>query len=154
MALKINRLSRLASLLENYKEDAGLPAISLDSWSETELRRRGFLWWAQEEIRCHTTACAVGLACLTETFKEDGLSWFLNGTTIVPKFGNVDDWKAVQSFFGLSERQAFKLFDGDDYDGPIYGPEAAKAVAAAIRKLIASKTKIAGWEKKPLALVG
>ena len=148
MPLKVNRLTRLADLLEGYSERPGVPAFSLDSWSETQLQRRGMLWWA-EQVQCHTTACAVGLACLTETFKDDGLTWYLSGTTIVPKYRAAEEWKAVQSFFGLSKRQAIKLFDGDDYDGPIHGPDAAKAVAAEIRKLIAAPVAARPQVKKP-----
>ena len=147
--LKTSRLERLAILLENYREGDDVPKFSLDAWSVTEHRRAGFLWWGT--ITCHTQACAVGLACLSGEFAADGLSCRLDGNSITPLYRSGEyqkaDWYAVEAFFGLTNAESTRLFDGSEYDGAIYGPDAAKAVAARIRELIAPKRTAEAVEK-------
>lgn len=142
MPLKVERLTRLADLLEKYEESDTDPQFSLDAWGRSEITRRGALWW-RTELVCHTQACAVGLACLSGAFASDGLSWRQEGNNIIPIFRTgayqVAEWKAVEEFFGLTATQAERLFDGGAYDGAIYGPDAAKLVAKHIRALIAAQ---------------
>ena len=64
--LKVNRLSRLATLLENGTAESMGLKFDLGDWSESSSKRGGFLW-LQKNI-CHTAACAVGLACLSGRF--------------------------------------------------------------------------------------
>ena len=128
------RLSRLATLLEGYR-DRDAPRFSLQNWGETETQRRGFLWLRRHT--CNTAACAVGLACVSGVFAEDGLSYDEgNNGALTPMFDGIEGWSAVKTFFGLDQSQAVRLFAEHSYD-VIEGEIAAQAVAARIRQVIA-----------------
>jgi hypothetical protein len=66
---------------------------------------------------CGTTACAVGHACVSPVFNEQGLELSVwDG----PKFGEFDGWSAVREFFELNTVDANYLFDMDKYiQGPL-----------------------------------
>jgi len=132
--MNCERLKRLATLLDDYR-DGYAPRFDLQSWGECEIQRGGFLWLRQHT--CNTAACAVGLACGSGVFAEDGLSYDEdeNGG-LTPVFGGVEGWNAVKSFFDLNQVQAVGLFAEHSYD-VTEGEAAAKAVAARIRQMIA-----------------
>lgn len=136
--MKINRLGRLADLLENYQGDG--PEFDLNDWSFTEVEKTGMLWWRRTEIKCHTAACAIGLACIQGTFENDGLSWVLEGDCIVPTYRDLKCRVAACKFFEVTDAQFNRLFIDDSYDGPTKGIEGARAVAARIRAMIARQT--------------
>lgn len=146
MTINTDRLSRLASMLDVYKNaPAGTPDFDLKNWSEPKFITAGHLWWKRTE-ECGTAACAVGLACLSLAFKDEGLTSLkmLSGH-IVPVFGGDTSWEAVDAFFGLTKKQSTRLFQNDSY-AISRGPQAAIAVAARIRALVqrshaARKTK-------------
>jgi hypothetical protein len=128
------RLKRLAILLDSYR-DGNAPRFDLQSWGESETQRGGFLWLRQHT--CNTAACAVGLACGSGVFAEDGLSYDedKNGG-LTPAFRGAEGWNAVKSFFGLDQVQAVRLFAEHSYD-VTEGEAAAQAVATRIRQMIA-----------------
>lgn len=129
------RLKRLAVLLEGYRE-SDVTRFDLQNWGKFESRRAGFLWLHQHS--CNTAACAVGLACGSGIFAEDGLSYAVNKISmeLTPLFRDLEGWSAVKSFFDLDQVQAVKLFAEHSYE-LAEGEAAARAVAARIRKMIA-----------------
>jgi hypothetical protein len=131
------RLERLATLLDGYR-DSNTPRFNLQSWGESETQRGGFLWLRRHD--CNTAACAVGLACGSGNFAEDGLCYGdeKNGG-LTPKFHDDEGWNAVKAFFGLEQAQAVLLFAEHSYD-VTEGEAAAQAVAARIREMIAPHT--------------
>jgi hypothetical protein len=131
--MNCERLERLAILLEGYRA-SNAPCFDLQSWGESKLQRRGFLWLRQHP--CNTAACAVGLACGSGIFAEDGLSYDQdkNGG-LTPMFRGVQGWNAVKSFFDLDQIQVVRLFAEHSHD-TTEGEAAAQAVATRIRQLI------------------
>ena len=131
------RLARLAGLLDDYAD--GLVNIGrefdLQDWGhEGETYRGGFLWL--KKIECGSAACAVGLACLSGVFRNEGLEAerYADGG-IVPVFGPLQEWDAVRAFFGLNQEQSYYLFLGTSY--PVStGVVAARAVATRIRSML------------------
>lgn len=128
------RLKRLAVLLEGYRDD-NAPRFDLQNWGEAENRRIGFLWLGQRS--CNTAACAVGLACDSGIFAEDGLWYELDqdNNRLNPIFRDLQGWGAVKSFFDLDQAQAVMLFAEHSYE-ITHGEAAARAVAARIRQMI------------------
>jgi hypothetical protein len=128
-------LKRLAVLLEGCR-DSDVTRFDLQNWGKFEDRRAGFLWLQQHP--CNTAACAVGLACGSGIFAEDGLSYEVDEITkeLTPLFRNLEGWSAVRAFFDLDQVQAVELFAGHSY-AMTEGEVAARAVAARIRKMIA-----------------
>jgi hypothetical protein len=129
------RLKRLAVLLEGYR-DSDVIRFDLQNWGKFESRRAGFLWLHQRS--CNTAACAVGLACGSGIFAEDGLSYEVDkiNMELTPLFRDLEGWSAVKSFFDLDQVQAVKLFAEHSYE-LTECEAAARAVAARIRKMIA-----------------
>lgn len=99
--MEIERLERLASLLERHNDSRGFTF---------DIRK-----WGSRSPSCGTAGCAIGLACLSEEFLEDGLSFtWERGSTetirLIPKFGSKVDWAAVWTFFDISLAQASRMF--------------------------------------------
>jgi hypothetical protein len=131
------RLERMATLLEGYR-NVNAPRFDLQNWGGSATQRRGFLW-----LRRRTTACAVGLACGSGIFAEDGLSYNEDEDGgLTPMFGGVEGWNAVKSFFDLNQVQAVRLFAEHSYD-VTEGEAAAQAVAKRICQMIAQTN--ASW---------
>ena len=128
-------LKRLAVLLEGCR-DSDVTRFDLQNWGKFEGRRAGFLWLQQRS--CNTAACAVGLACGSGIFAEDGLSYKVDeiDMELTPLFRDLEGWSAVKAFFDLDQVQAVELFAGHSYE-MTEGEVAARAVAARIRKMIA-----------------
>jgi hypothetical protein len=132
------RLEKLACLLDQYQPAPGAPAFDLGTWGEYEERRGGFLWLRKNE--CGTAACAVGLACFSKEFAAEGLRYRRVHGLINPVFGMASGWDAAKAFFGLTEKQADRLFASGSY--PISsGPDAATAVAKRIRTMTAPRKR-------------
>jgi hypothetical protein len=133
----MNRVSlkRLAVLLDGCR-DSDVTRFDLQNWGKFEGRRAGFLWLNQH--LCNTAACAVGLACGSGIFAEDGLSYKVDeiNMELTPLFRGLEGWSAVKAFFDLDQAQAVELFAGHSYE-LTEGEVAAQAVAARIRKMIA-----------------
>jgi hypothetical protein len=129
------RLKRLAVLLEGYR-DNDAPRFDLQNWGKAENQRAGFLWSGQRS--CNTAACAVGLACDSGVFAEDGLSYEVDkkNSGLNPIFRDLEGWSAVKSFFELDQVRAARLFAEHSYE-VTEGEAAAQAVAARIRQMIA-----------------
>lgn len=139
------RLEHLAVMLDNYRVDPEVPRFDLGSWGEFEEKRGGFLWLRKHP--CDTAACAVGLACLSHTFRSEGLSFKRVGKIlqISPTFAGISGWDAVKLFFDLTEKQATRLFTEEAYRVSV-GSAGASAVAKRIRSMVAPRKRKA---KKP-----
>lgn len=141
--MKKDRLLRLASLLECSadKTEAGenIPRFDLGVWG---IQDRKSVW---DKLRanhnaCRTTACAVGLACVSGVFADEGLSHSWSGNAMSPSFDGFGGWNAVQSFFDLEPDDAHYLFAGVSYDYQDRdGPRGERAVAARIKELVAEQ---------------
>jgi hypothetical protein len=129
------RLTRLAVLLEDYR-DGNSPRLDLQGWGKSKIQRGGFLWLGERS--CNTAACAIGLACGSGIFAEDGLSWEVGKEhgELTPTFRDLEGWSAVKSFFDLDQAQAVRLFAEHSYE-VTEGEASAKAVVTRIRQLIA-----------------
>jgi hypothetical protein len=128
------RLTRLALILEDY-HDRNAPRLDLQNWGTSENKRRGFLWLGQRSR--NKAACAVGLACASGVFADDGLSYEVDtkNSGLTPIFRDLEGWNAVKSFFDLDQVQAVRLFAEHSYE-VTEGEAAARAVAARIRQMI------------------
>lgn len=133
MAIQTERLERLANLLDDHVRDSSGRTFDLETWGERKTRRGGFLWLSH--VECGTTACAVGLACLSGQFAADGLSYIIDDGELYPIYAGLNEWSAVCHFFGLTEKQAVRLFMHRSY-AVSAGPVAATAVAARIRGML------------------
>lgn len=132
MTVNVARLDRLATMLENYQ--TGEIKFDLENWGSTQIKRQGFLWF--KKVECGFAACAIGLACLSREFRDEGLGYAKDThDEIFPTFRAKTNWAAVEAFFGLSYDQALNLFQDTRYKCS-KGSEGAYAVAARIRKLI------------------
>jgi hypothetical protein len=132
--MNCERLRRLAMLLDVYR-DSSTPRFDLQSWGASKTQRGGFLWLRQHT--CGTAACAVGLACGSGVFAEEGLTYSSDKKGgLTPMFGELEGWNAVKLFFDLEQDQAVRLFAEHSY-AVTEGEAAAQAVAARIREMIA-----------------
>lgn len=127
------RLLKLADLLE---ADAANPTgvkFDLAYWARDLGNEVGIA------VNCNTAACAVGLACLSGVFTEDGLSWRSSCfSDLIPQFGYAEGFSAVEAFFDLSPRQADNLFLDEKYlAAERKGAVGERAVAKRIREFVA-----------------
>ena len=124
-----HELETLAKYLEEYekhKTDEYIFDISV--WRATRA--------------CGTAACAIGhlpLAC-----PDTGIS-FRQGTydSVVPEYGGVFDFAAVEAYFELSESDVLWAFDVSDYFDVFDIPSSEVTptmVASRIRVLLSNKT--------------
>ena len=94
--------------------------------------------WLRKEP-CGTVCCAVGEAMLIPRFKKLGLGMKANhmdAHCFSPHFRNDTGWSAVDAFFGLSGKQAEKLFSPVNYSLEDRNPS---TVAARLREFVKSK---------------
>jgi len=137
--MNCERLERLAALLEGHR-DREAPRFDLQSWGASKSRRGGFL--CLREDSCNAAACAVGLACSSSVFANDGLSYEADANgAITPIFGDFQGWTAVKAFFDLDQSQAARLFAAHSYE-LTEGEAAPRAVATRIRQTIAPQVQV------------
>lgn len=136
------RLLKLADLLEADASNERGVKFDLGTWAR-KLDRRSFPKHLKK-LDCNTSACAVGLACLSGVFKEEGLHWVSlaseDENNIIPLFGIEEGFSAVQYFFGLTYRQSEWLFLDHEYPTEErQGQRGERAVAKRIRDFVAGK---------------
>ena|SRR6185312_8885744 len=140
------RLLKLADLLE--ADAKNLKGISFDlmTWARPSESIDGSYRTKLEKVPvdCGTSACAVGLACISGAFRRSGLSYVYKrwneGFYLIPQFGTEGGMKAVQSFFGIDRRSADFLFASDNYpEGKRQGAAAERFVARRIRDFVSGK---------------
>lgn len=95
-------------------------------------------------VDCGTTACAIGLACISGVFKKGGLSARLTtgagngGNHILPVYGRRNGFNAVETFFAITSRASKFLFTDADYPETT-GAKGERAVAKRIRDFVSGK---------------
>lgn len=91
------------------------------------------------KVDCSTKACAVGLACLSGAFKDEGLSWTIDTgrREPIPSFKDVRGIDAAKAFFGVKENAFNFLFMPGRYPEGDTGAKAERAVAKRIRDFVA-----------------
>ena len=136
------RLWKLARLLEQDAANKHGVKFDLASWAQ----RNGAREFPKKvkKLDCKTTACAVGLACLSGVFAKEGFSWKPSSSdnNIVPIFEGQEDFGAVTRFFDISMNEAVTLFVDSRYynDGlPTQGAEGERAVAKRIREFVRNR---------------
>ncbi|HEX8894422.1 MAG TPA: hypothetical protein VF783_13920 [Terriglobales bacterium] len=66
---------------------------------------------------CGTSADAIGHACLSRLFTDQGLRLQHNGFDWEPTYEGMGGWEAVEAFFELSSAEAERLFY--EYPNPV-----------------------------------
>lgn len=84
---------------------------------------------------CGTSACAVGHACCSPAFQEQGLSLRKYDWECEPAFDGETSWEAVEKFFDIKPSAASYLFYDREY--PNEGETTALEVADRIESFIA-----------------
>lgn len=137
-----DRLLKLADLLEaDAANDQGM-RFDLTyigrKWDDEVEYYRDFAQTDQPTINCGTVGCAVGLACMSGEFADEGLDFKIVAGEVTPVFGECQGWNDAETkFFGLNRLQSDYLFYPASY--PTHqqkGAEGERAVAARIRKFL------------------
>lgn len=106
-----DRLIRLAALLLRNATNKKGVKFDLQDWgSSTD---------GHKKLDCGTTACAVGLACISGEFEKDGLTinmdLAIENNVINPRYKENWGWSAVIDFFSIDSPTAEKLFMSSKY---------------------------------------
>lgn len=136
------RLLKLADMLdEDAKTKKGIK-FDMGTW--------GYITNEEEPLSCGTSACAMGLACLSGRFKRAGLSydvyslrWDVSSPIrITPIHTDKDGYRryelsAAVALFGIPYRDAAYLFSSGSYtDANSRGARAERFVARRIREYV------------------
>jgi hypothetical protein len=140
------RLLKLADLLEaDAKNEKGIK-FDLANWAAPS-GSRGFAAVPDVvPVTCDTTACAVGLACISGAFKRSGLTytfdhdWTRDVEILVPVFRGAEHFDAVEAFFGIKDDESVFLFLAGSYPkSKTTGAVGERYVAKRIRDFVAGK---------------
>lgn len=138
------RLLKLADLLEADAENPSGIKFDLNSWGAREDIPNDRIPEAIP-VDCGTTACAVGLACISGAFKRAGLSYKLTtfnmggGNHISPRFKRFKEMEAVRRFFELNDDESYSLFVSWRYPKHLQeGAAGEREVAKRIREMVAN----------------
>ncbi len=138
--MKKRRLLKLAKLLEKDAKNKKGVKFDLNTWGYSSSKR--------PKANCNTTACAIGLACVSGTFKNEGLSYKMSedGYQIIPIYkdksvGNlITSFPAVAEFFEITFRECDDLFIYSSYTPEEReGANGELAVAKRIREFVNDK---------------
>lgn len=140
------RLLKLADLLEaDAKNERGVK-FDLSTWGYV-IDADGTEKPTSIKVDCGTSACAIGLACISGAFKADGLTYRIlpkaraGGNNIEPRCGKLRDFEAVTYFFDITTSEAFRLFLDSSYD-EWRGSKGELKVAKRIRDFVAGKVML------------
>lgn len=136
------RLLRLAKLLRDDAKNKKGIKFDLGTWAAAKGTRK------KKKLRatCETSACAVGLACVSGAFASEGLNYITmpsmteSGTIVIrPTYHGLQGWGAVKAFFQLENLgQAETLFSTHSYpDAPTKGARGERRVAQRIEDVVA-----------------
>jgi len=133
------RLLKLADLLEADAKNPKGVKFDLSEWGEAVDPKT--------PVNCGTSACAVGLACISGAFKKEGLGYeVVEGKewddldkpsaiyTINPTYKKMSGWDAVAKFFGIGYADAEYLFSSYEYNSIPKGAKGERTVAKRIRE--------------------
>lgn len=133
------RLLKLADLLEADAENPAGARFDLGTWAWSEGNDRFPTPRSFKRLDCNTQACAVGIACLSGAFKDEGLRWRSLGdeNNIIPLFDGWDGFEAVEAFFSITHDESHFLFVNHKYrDLPTKGADGERVVANRIRDFV------------------
>jgi hypothetical protein len=142
------RLLKLADLLEADAKNKKGVKFDLGTWASPSGDSWNRQWNTKEDeikVDCGTTACAVGLACISGAFARSGLTYtykpsWMGGFHLIPKFDGSKEFPAVAKFFGVEKSEALWLFSAEQYpDNKTTGAAGERFVAKRIRDFVAGK---------------
>lgn len=138
-----NRLLKLADLLEEDAKNKKGIKFDLDVIAVNS-QGHDFRFGEVPTVSCGTTACAVGLACVSGAFKRSGLSYEIKdyGFEMVlnKESGEMLGWPAIEDFFDLFSRESSFLFTPGSYPyDKRTGAKGERFVAKRIRDFVAGK---------------
>jgi hypothetical protein len=142
--LQKTRLRRLIKLLEaDAKNKQGVQFDLSTVGRPSDFDQKAFSGKKVIPLNCGTTACAMGLAAISGSFKKEGLS-FMVGTNsyIFPRWKRreVDYDDAAVKLFGISLTEAHYLFAPWAYPySKRIGATAEKHVIKRIKKILEGK---------------
>lgn len=95
------------------------------------------------KLDCGTTACAMGLAAISGSFKRAGLFYKVDGLDILTTMNGrpVGYDRAAMGLFDISKDEADFLFTPSCYYGPITGAAGERNVAKRIRDFVAGRAR-------------
>lgn len=141
--MHIERLLKLASLLDANADNPTGVKFSLHTWGEIDQLDFEKTPEGNIPLDCGTTACAIGLACISGAFADDGLTFRLTskshgmGNNFSPLYQEHREFAAVREFFGLKFEDAHYLFLDDSYPADFRkGAVGERAVAKRIRDFV------------------
>src|SRR5690242_6105997 len=111
--MRADLLIRGAELLEADPAKGDGVRFDLATWAAPydEADPKKFKFDTEPErvpINCYTRACAMGLFCLSDAFKNEGLGYSLEeraaGYELVPTLGHNYGYYAARTLFGISFR--------------------------------------------------
>jgi len=134
--MNVDRLQHLSGLLRKDAADPTGVKFDLSSWASTREHNE------TPKMSCGTAACAIGVACLSKEFEDEGFSYEISSyrypeINITPKFKHSIGWFAVRNFFELDRFECAWLFYDSNYTITT-GAEAELEVANRIDQLIAN----------------
>jgi hypothetical protein len=144
---KPQRLLKLAEVLENFSKERKKLSVPVEYF---DLDSFGYIPLAAarnkkvKELKCGSSACALGTAALHPWFISKGLRWVSaysaiddgldnEVTPIDVEFQGYSNFDAAQKFFGITKNQAEYLFDPGNYPRSHKSP---RYVASRIRSLV------------------
>ncbi len=142
------RLLKLADLLEADAKNKKGVSFDLAAWAKKKVDRDhpyfsvyGFVPREVVEVSCNTAACAWGLAAISGEFKRQGVGYRITHEgNLIPTFERKTEIRAATAFFGISEDEAWFLFDPHKYpDSKRRGAVGERYVAKRIRDFVAGK---------------
>ena len=139
------RLLKVADLLDNDAKNKKSVRFDLDvivAHSRLYLQDGTDKWLTidKPELNCGTTACAIGLVCISGLFKD--FSFIINHyNSIQPVYKEYQGfYNATQVFFDINENEVEYLFTPSTYNkSEKKGARGERAVAKRIRQFVAGK---------------
>lgn len=140
------RLLKLADLLEEDAANKKGVKFDLGSWA-TPSEGMTFANTKEVPVDCNTSACAMGLACISGAFKREGLTYefdyshIYGGHILEPNHEGNIGFAAARSLFDINDADSYFLFDPDEYPtSKTKGAAGERFVARRIRDFVAGKT--------------
>jgi len=143
LGVRYERLEDLAQFLQDDSRNKQGIQFDLAYWGESEDK--------SPEVSCGTSACAFGAAAVAKLFPGLTVSVESSSYTnddgkqvyeLIPKYKGKMGMEAACKLFGLTDDQAYYLFDPGSYEEDlIKGAKGERKVAKRIRNFITSSMK-------------
>lgn len=111
------RLKQMRVLMQQVHESvlAGKAKFDLSEWAQ------GIIFESTPPNECGTVCCAIGFAMQHKPFNDQGLGvdytqdYDSEQTISIPTYLDDKNWKAVENFFGLTNKEAQYCFSDSHY---------------------------------------